>query len=539
MHEIEMLGLLDHDVLPSIEVPYIPERPDANVSPLDSVNGAGITKADADKFDLDIFALTTNYNNAILPSTPNGAIPSTRPNAEKRASHRHSTVARIDTIEESPKIPVHKELFPETPIKSAVKGRSSSPSQSSVRSARSARSTKSTSSTKTSSLVALSKSTLASKLAPSWLFNPFRSGPSEPQTTEVSASASPTSSEKKQGTDKPSVTVRPPSSPIRMPPPSKPTVAATSQQMQPVAIRKSANRASFSRTFEEETLAPHRASLIRRSPINTPPRDDILASKRRSGASTLSYSYNTSSSPSMRTNPTKPRVEMTYSQASLARRWQHIYPQPWYKHDFKWKTIVTPGCLPLTVEHFPSSIELESSYDVFSYEFVVDPSEMRSFLVKPPVVKGNAEDLRRAWALVVMRGMAAVRLAQGFQFILKPKQWQGEEEKPQFRRTKSFVGDDDLFSWPTGAAEVLSSTTDPVYLSMTNEIHRISYDGELIQVRRYVRRMSLTAPFHYKCLIWPKLGGTSVKNWTRKSLLTEILLQVVIRNFLLSSNPTD
>ena len=164
---------------------------------------------------------------------------------------------------------------------------------------------------------------------------------------------------------------------------------------------------------------------------------------------------------------------------------------------------------------------------------------MRSFLVKPPVVKGNAEDLRRAWALVVMRGMAAVRLAQGFQFILKPKQWQGEEEKPQFRRTKSFVGDDDLFSWPTGAAEVLSSTTDPVYLSMTNEIHRISYDGELIQVRRYVRRMSLTAPFHYKCLIWPKLGGMSVKNWTRESLLTEILLQVVIRNFLLSSNPTD
>ena len=64
---------------------------------------------------------------------------------------------------------------------------------------------------------------------------------------------------------------------------------------------------------------------------------------------------------------------------------------------------------------------------MFSYDFVVDPTEMKSFLVKPPETKdiklvGRAaeEEIRRRWALVVMRGMAAVRLAQGFQFILKP-----------------------------------------------------------------------------------------------------------------------
>lgn len=59
---------------------------------------------------------------------------------------------------------------------------------------------------------------------------------------------------------------------------------------------------------------------------------------------------------------------------------------------------------------------------------------------------------------------------------------------------------------PAGTADILRSTADPVYLSMSNEIHRISYTGEAIQVKRYVRRMPPTKPFEYECLIWPKLG---------------------------------
>ncbi|KDR67969.1 hypothetical protein GALMADRAFT_79088 [Galerina marginata CBS 339.88] len=504
MHEIQMLGLLEHDVLSSIAVPYIagnkPDQPESDES-------LAITKVEADKFDHDIFALTTNYNAAALSLTSNGATPvPIRPNAEKRASHRSSTMGRIDTIEESPKQRIHKELPPEGLPNNGVgaptlPAPSTSPSQSSIRSGRSE---KSTSSKTPSRAASLSKGTLASKLAPSWLFNPFRSGPSEPQTTPVSASASPTSHNEKRSRA-PSI-IGTPSSPIRMPP-AKPTVAST-QPIQPVAIKnKTANRSSLSRTFEEETLAPHRSSFLRRSPINTPPRDEILAGKRRSVPSTLPHSFPSSSSPGPAVNPTRPHPFVAYPEASLARRWQHVYPQPTYKHDPKWKSIVTPGCLPLTVEHFPSSAELESSYDVFSYEFIVDPGEMRSFLVKPPVVKGSTEDLRRAWALVVMRGMAAVRLAQGFQFILKPQKSSAEEDRANFRRTKSFIEVEELEWRPSGAAEVLTSTTHPVYLSMTNEIHRISYTGEVIQVKRYVRRMNPTRPFSYQCLIWPKLGG--------------------------------
>ena len=521
MHEIQMLGLLEHDVLSSIEVPYLPDKTEPPVAPLDAAANIATTKAEADNFDLETFALTSNYSatNVALDLAGNGNS-GLRAYADKRASLRNSAIFRISTIEESPKR-IHLELpsegLPTTGIGPASVGTPvRSPSPNSIRSARSE---KSTASSRTSGWSgSLSKGILASKLTPSWLFNPFRSAPSEPQTTQVSASASSAtnshprekrkeSMEKLLATDE-SHSHKVPTSPIRMPPPSKPTVASSTQQIQPMAIRnRIANRSSSNRPLEEEITAPHRTQYIRRSPVNTPPLDDILpAGKRRSTASTLTQSY-TSMSPGTIMNPTRPQVSISHSQASLARRWQHVYPHSKYKYDFNWKSIVTPGCLPLTVEHLPSSAELDSSYDVFSYEFIVDPSEMRSFLVKPPIPQGTAEDLRRAWALIVMRGMAAVRLAQGFQFILKPSETQVEGDKSTLRKTKSFVGEEDLTLRPAGAAEVLSSTADPVYLSMTNEIHRIVYTGETIQVKRYVRRMSPTRPFTYQCLIWPKLGG--------------------------------
>jgi hypothetical protein len=185
-----------------------------------------------------------------------------------------------------------------------------------------------------------------------------------------------------------------------------------------------------------------------------------------------------------------------------------MYPQVLYKHEIKWKAMAVPVCLPLTVEQFPSASELETSYDVFSYDFVVDPHEMFSFLVKPPTDIDNLDDLRREWALVVMRGMAAVRLAQGFQFVLRPPQKaRNLGEKWGLKRTKSFMKEEDLTPKPIGAADVLRSPADPVYLSMTNEIHQISYTGEAVQVRRYVRRMPPLPTFDYKCLMWPKLGG--------------------------------
>lgn len=513
MHEIQMLGLLEHDVLSSIEVPFLPE---ADV-PVDPLERHALSREDADKFDIETFSLSSNY---ISNPPPNGAILSVRANTDKRNSRRLSTVARIDTIEESPKMPIQKDLPPE-PLAiidskanaTSDTGLSISPSRTSIHSA----SEKSMSS-KGSRNASYSKITLTSKLAPSWLFNPFRSGPSEPQATNVSASASTTPLPAKTQNEKSEKhrlreqSLKYNTQSMSSPTASKTPVVSSIQQIQPMAIRKkTVNRTSWSRVFEDD---PHHKVLnTRRSPVNTPPGDGILSAKRRSAAS-LAHSLASSTSPGTLINPTRPQSSISYAQACLSRRWQHIFPRPVYKYEIKWTPIVTPGCLPLTVDHFPSSAELESSYDVFSYEFIVDPSEMRSFLVKPPQVKGSTDDLRRAWALVVMRGMAAVRLSQGFQFITRRQKSHTEVAKQPigvsaFRRTKSFVEDDHLDSPPAGAAEILNSTRDPVYLSITNEIHRISYNGETIQVKRYVRRMKFSTSIHYKCLIWPKLGGIS------------------------------
>ncbi|KAG7448312.1 uncharacterized protein BT62DRAFT_1059883 [Guyanagaster necrorhizus] len=512
MHEIQMLGLLEHDVLSSIEVPYLTDDPEPTPHEGAVSSGIPLTLQAAHRFDNDVFTLrgksqqapAANRNSATSSASP----PSTsRMTAEKRPSHRNSLVApKIPPIEESPKICI-AELPPEdTPDLSSsalfAKTRTSSPSQSSIRSLRSNLSTYS--SKRSTKKESPSRESISSKFAPSWLFKPFRSGPVEPQTTTVSASA-----------------ISTPHTDTTSSPPTLSSSVSTSSSLvdhgphvpQPMAIKgRGILRPSLNRMFENDTLSTPRPSG---RPTGSSPKNDLPSIlKRRGTTSSITASW-TSSSPSSRANPSNPQTIVSYVQSSLAARWQHTFPQPSYKHEIKWKAIVTPGCLPLSVEYFPTTAELENAYDVFSYDFVVDPGEMRSCLVKPPMVKGNAEDQRRAWALVVMRGMAAVRLAQGFQFVLQRKQKsqdvngmeEEEEEKSTFRRHQSFVGltDDDIPK-PWGAAEVLKSTANPVYLSMSNEIHRISYTGEAIQVRRYVRRMPSSQPFHYECLIWPKLG---------------------------------
>jgi hypothetical protein len=57
MHEIQMLGLLDHDVLSSIEVPYLPEQYASLLDPTREGNFEAFVaaKREADKFDMEIF----------------------------------------------------------------------------------------------------------------------------------------------------------------------------------------------------------------------------------------------------------------------------------------------------------------------------------------------------------------------------------------------------------------------------------------------------------------------------------------------------
>jgi DEP domain-containing protein 5 len=514
MHEIQSLGLLDHDVVSSIIVPFLSgPYSDGLQTPMQENVGVtqSISKAEAERFDLDIFSLKRDTRSPVasrnsLASSGSGTIMSSsyRSN-EKRSSNQLSNSSRmIPPIEESPRIILSELPQQESESRLSMISLStsgSSPSRSSVRSARST--------STTTSVTATSEETSRRtklKFAPSWLFSPFRSGISQPQTSAVSASSLISPTGPSAPSTSPSITINSLTD----------LKAATPRTPKPVNIqqRASPRSSTYSRTLEEDNFPPHRNSLSKNSPLGTPPRDDSTFGKRRG----TQYSTTNTSLPSSlhaRTNPSHPTESVSYGQSSLARRWQHIFPEPLSKKEIKWKSMVAPACLPLTVEHFPTKTELESSYDVFSYGFVVDPPEMRSFLVKPPSVKGSKDEIRKAWAGAVMREMVALRLAQGFQFVLRASSSSTKNSSPVsgepdrtrlLRQSHGFGTKEDLIPQAEGAADVLNSTHDPVYLSMSNEIHRIAYIGDSIQVRRYVRRMPVSQPIEYQCLIWPKLG---------------------------------
>lgn len=504
MHGMQMLGLLGPGVISAIEVPYLPISMDPSTG-LSNIEDSGM-RAEAERFDLEIFS-----PREVKRESTTGSV---RSMGERRHRNSSTLVTGFQPIEESPNRPV-LELPPEPKEESesstlVSQSMKKSPSQTSMRSIQSHRSTGAT------SLKPPAKGSLASKLTPAWLFNPFRTTPSEPQTSQVSASAIP--SRPQRAVNPSTATAAVPAKPLHE---KSPTAMPISQSPSPMAIRRPTpstigRSSNLSRTFEEEAHLGYRGSVMRRSPMNTPPRDDGLAFKRRSFPTTHPGASASSSSPGSSTNPTRTRSHVSYTQSSLARRWQHMLPQKLHKHDIKWDALVTPPCLPLTVEYFPTQTELDYAYEVFSYDFVVDPSEMRSFFVEPPNVKGNTDEVRRAWALAVMRGMAGVRLAQGFQFVVRSpsqkvaeqQQQQRPDERPAGSSMRRFLtADEDPMPKLAGAAEVLRSALDPVYLSMSNEIHRLSYTGEAIQVRRYMRRMLPAKSFEYHCLIWPKLGG--------------------------------
>ncbi|CCM05881.1 uncharacterized protein FIBRA_08118 [Fibroporia radiculosa] len=527
--EIEMLGLLDHDVLSNIEIPFLS-------SDHEKGSAHGITSAkEADDFDMEIFTvrsegytdLTQRMSTLSSASTVTSSL-SSRLNDDLRrsSSGRISAISTTTSIIEENLPNVSSELnqgdlsfdTERRLLSAAFNTLSTSPSQLSIRSNKSARSQTSTASAVSSASTRSHTERQAardippkkSRFNPSWLFGSFRSSLSQPQTSPISVSTLSTArqAEKERGDRETSLlpmshTSSHVSTAVSTPRPRSPLIE--------VARTLTTSRPSRPRLGEEELLPPSHSSLPRQSPIGTLRLEDPLAGMRRtmnkSGsllAPVAPYAFTT------RTNPSKPLPHVSYTQSSLASRWQHMFPRPLSKHDTNWKAMITPGCLPLTVEYIPSASELGTEYSIYPYEFAVDPQEMRSFFLKPPAVSGSAEDVRRAWARVLIRGMVALRIAQGFQLVLRSsKAGPGEEGPSALRRSRSYVLEDDITTpRPISANlnEILRNPEEPIFLSMSNEIHRIAYSGDAVQVRRYVRKMPQAKAFEYQCLIWPKLG---------------------------------
>jgi SEA/GATOR complex protein SEA1/DEPDC5 len=523
MHEIQMLGLLEHDLLSTIEVPYL------DVSQMHPAASSEVTdpRTQADNFDIDTFALNKNYASTTVARNSLGAsssststivpsmLTSSGPGRERMpmslsssASSKFPPIAEDQGQETStPSSPrVRPDLIPtpaplpivRPPEPNANPTLSISPSRESVRSSRSVATVSSSSSKKRGSTQ--SQGSLASKFAPGWLFNPFRSS-SQPQTSTISVTSTMTPLPRLSESSTPNTNT----SPLPVPKPPK-----------PVSIQ---NRRSHGRNIDDGGIfGPSRSSLPRTSPLSSSPRDregsEALQPIRRSTMSTLALPPVASSPPRPPNNPSRLTLSVSYEQASLARRWQHVHPAPSFEHQIKWTPVLTPACLPLTVEHFPTQQELDTAFEYFSYDFVVDPPSMSSsFCIKVPGDWRNlpSQEAKDIFALAVMRGQTALRLAQGFQFILRPRGGaipRSQEDRNFSRRSRSFAADEEIVPKPIGASEVLQTPFLPVYLSMTNEIHRLSYNGEVIKVELYVRRIGSAAAKHfdYECLVWPKRG---------------------------------
>ena len=258
---------------------------------------------------------------------------------------------------------------------------------------------------------------------------------------------------------------------------------------QPLAIQEHPKRSRLRN--QEDNLAPgQRLSATQTSPMSASPAEtpNPGTSFRNSTGSGLIQQ------PLI--NPSASDVPVLETQVALARRWEHLYTRPTFESDIKWKSMESPGCLPLTTGYFPTKEELEKAYRMHFYEVTLGTEMTESFLVKRPEYKGPIPE--ELWGLAIMRVMVALRLAQGFQFVLLSEE--------QARQVSGYG----KLPVPRGPSEILNDVEAPVYLSMSDQIHRLQYDptGPSIRVERFVRRAATVPPaIPYQCLIWPKRGG--------------------------------
>lgn len=260
---------------------------------------------------------------------------------------------------------------------------------------------------------------------------------------------------------------------------------------QPLAIIEAPKRGN--RKNDEANPAPGQPfSVSQTSPASTSPAEtpNMGNSFRNSTGSGLV--------PHQLINPSAAEVPVLQTQTSLARRWEHIYTLPAAEGQIKWKSMESPGCLPLTTGYFPTKEVLEKAYRMHRYEVSIGIEMSESFLVKRPPQEALGSISEVKWALAIIKVMVGLRLAQGFQFVLLSDQ-----------QARS-LGDFGFQAPPRGPSDVLIDIEAPVYLSMSDQIHRLQYDptGPSIKVERFVRKSLVTpAPIPYRCLIWPKRGG--------------------------------
>ncbi|RKO93162.1 hypothetical protein BDK51DRAFT_18831, partial [Blyttiomyces helicus] len=218
-------------------------------------------------------------------------------------------------------------------------------------------------------------------------------------------------------------------------------------------------------------------------------------------------------------NPCNPSRNVVRLSSSI-RRWQHVFPRAILPNNrsgayLNWKSLCTPACLPLTTDFFPTMEELSEFYQ--EYIHTVSPADDVT-----PYQDEAANEQKRVEALLVE--LISQRLAQGFQFIQSPmldatqKGGSGSSTDSvgpsgggalsAFARQPSPEKQISVHLAPSTIPDPLplpQATTGPYYLSLGDHVHKLSYSGKNLEIKRYVRRIAYnTDPLPYVCCIWPK-----------------------------------
>jgi len=494
MHEIQTLGVLDHHMIASIEIPFT-EDPAHDVEPRGSLSPREARKLAREEFDKSVFAAappialeshlpppdepTPRANEPAPELSRVSSVPSpiTTCSASEKSRSRHTRKPSGDLldVERTSRATVVETSILTRSAERETRGRQRVSEASPPRRSQSRESTRSTSSVPS---VSRSKMSLASRFpGSSWLFGGLRSTSSQSTSHVEVISEKDESLWSDPGGSLKGTAEKSASSTLLHIQSKASNVSAPSE---PIAIPQAPATERPPPELDEDSVP----TIIPRFPRLTP--FHIL-------------------------NPSKP-LTLSRTNSSLARCWQHVFHGPTFTCDIKWVSMCAPACLPLTTEHHVSEDDLMRDYVDYTFDVYITDAVQGSFLVRP-----DAKPEKTDWARLVLLEMIAARLVQGFQLIVKDENNKGTFDPHQETLSKMIPS-----AFPVGVADVPPSTSHPIYLSIGSQIHRLLYEPveNVIRVSRFVRRDTKRSVkcIDYACLVWPKLGQGYTESSTRFNL---------------------
>lgn len=143
-------------------------------------------------------------------------------------------------------------------------------------------------------------------------------------------------------------------------------------------------------------------------------------------------------------------------------RWQFVFPPNVRRRIIKWTSLATPAALPVMTPLFPSIEDFNQNFTFRIYDVLLNPGGTNS--------NSTSETL--------MRSMISLRISLGFQICVGEKVRQVEDQRKPNGDSKQLIEylDKDRYQGSR------------IYLSLSDEIHRISCDyNGLVNVQVYKR----------------------------------------------------